>query len=154
MEKPIEPGNTTKLKINFELRTFRSREKFRTYIWAKTRSSFEYSRDEISRLPLEFSCKTPWEEGFGLLEFEKKLTHIFNGSGVSIIRSTRGSFVRNEKRERGGKRKKRKVKEEIRRKFSRETFTSATLILTAGEFFTGKLALEEERIPRVRAHQS
>ena len=59
MEKPIEPGNTTKLKINFELRTFRSREKFRTYIWAKARSSFEYSRDEISRLPLEFSCKTP-----------------------------------------------------------------------------------------------
>lgn len=88
-----------------------------------------------------------------MLEFEKKLTHIFNGSGVSIIRSTRGSFVRNEKRERG-ERKKRKVKEEIRRKFSRETFTSATLILTAGEFFTGKLALEEERIPRVRAHQS
>lgn len=76
-----------------------------------------------------------------MLEFEKKPTHIFNGSGVSIIRSTRGSFGRNEKRERGEKKK--KVKEEIRRKFSRETFTSATLILTAGEFFTGKLARKE-----------
>ena len=45
-----------------------------------------------------------------MLEFEKKLTHIFNGSGVSIIRSTRGSFVRNEKRERGERKKKRKGK--------------------------------------------
>lgn len=62
--------------------------------------------DEISWLSLEFSCKTPREEEFGLLEFEKKLTHIFSGSGVSIIRSTRGSFGRNEKRERREKRKK------------------------------------------------
>lgn len=59
-----------------------------------------------------------------MLEFEKKLTHIFGGSGVSIIRNKRG-IVRSEreKGERGKKKKKeKKVKEEIRRKFSPRNF--------------------------------
>ena len=79
-----------------------------------------------------------------LLEFETRLTHIFTGSTVSIIRSTRGSFGRNEKRGEEEGREKRATKNS-ERTFPRETFTSATLILTAGEFFTGKPAARERK---------
>lgn len=61
------------------------------------------------------------EKELGLMEFEKKLTHIFGGSGVSIIRNKRG-IVRGPKREKGERGKKKKAKEEIRRKFSPRNF--------------------------------
>lgn len=79
------------------------------------------------------------EKELGLMEFEKKLTHIFGGSGVSIIRNKRG-IVRGPEREKGERGKKKKRRKKFEGSFPRETFTSATLILTAGEFFTGKLA--------------
>lgn len=86
------------------------------------------------------------ERAWGLLEFGTRLTHIFTGSAVSIMRNTREPFGRNGKRGEEGKGEKRKKgREEFRKNFSHETSTSATLILTTGEFFTGKLAVRERK---------
>lgn len=123
-------------KLSFELSDVKSIGwKISNCIWAKTRSSFFGIVGW--NIFLEFFMQNTEEKELGLMEFEKKLTHIFGGSGVSIIRNKRG-IVRGPEREKGERGGKKKAKEEIRRKFSPRNFHIGNSYFNGGWIFHGK----------------
>lgn len=86
------------------------------------------------------------------------------GLAVARIRNEAGSYFQQEccldyaeykgivRLAKEEKKKKKKIRKEFRRNFSRETLTSPTLILTAGEFFNGKEGRIGEGMNFARVH--